>query len=120
MTEASRGPSEPRRPPTAPASPAALNEAQLAAFRRRRSPGRPPCKGRDLQGAGLRVRDTRGEDSDPSQQQLADARLQVGGPDREKLPNLKTVKDIVGDLGVALSTSVISITIVTQTFLRPT
>lgn len=57
-----------------------------------------------------------GEDSDPSQQQLADASLQIGGPARPKLPNLKTVKGIVGDLCVALSVSLTSISLLTKLF----
>lgn len=64
-TEASRGPWEPRRSPATPAFPATLTEAQLAAFRRRCSPSRPAREG-DLQRAGLRERDSQGEDSDPS------------------------------------------------------
>lgn len=83
----------------------------MAAFRRRRSPVREGiCR---VLGFG---RHRHGEDSDPSQQQLADASLQIGGPARPKLPNLKTVKGIVGDLCVVLSVSVTSISLLTKLF----
>lgn len=76
--EASGGPSEPRRPPTAPTAPATLTEAQLAAFPEA-APARSPGYGRDLQGAGLQVRGSHGEGSRPRRQQLADASLKVAG-----------------------------------------